>query len=152
MHLIVSILVIIFVFACIAVLWVYNQLILLQVNKDNTLNDIAQDLDALIWMCSWPTYKKAISHRDKATTPVEKIHAFNCLWPAIEDLARTDANVYLEKTCKQRRYYNHTTKKLNALLDVFPSNMVGNMLWYTKEPTFILTWDEKRGETPQVKR
>jgi hypothetical protein len=74
------------------------------------------------------------------------------LWDALDDLETWWSAKFLASTRQQRRYYNHTTKKLNALLASFPSNILGNILWYKKEQLFLLTQEEKLWETPAVKR
>ncbi len=48
MHILISVFVILLVLCFVAMLWVYNRLVLVQVNKDNALADMADDLDAAI--------------------------------------------------------------------------------------------------------
>lgn len=130
MQIVISILVILFVLLVLYIMWVYNGLIRLQINRDNALADIAHDLDKLFIALDEEQHrkkksKKAINARADAEDMLHKIEAFNLLQEHVEELAKDKkTQIYITQTLAGRRYYNHATKLVNAKLNIFPSNII----------------------------
>lgn len=134
MEILISVLVILLVFFVLYVMWLYNQLIHVQVNRDNALHDIAHDLDKLFIELTThtsfkKTTKKAGDARVNATTSDEKVAAFNLLVDHIDTIATdTTTQTYIDNTTLGRRYYNHATKRFNANISTFPTKALAYIL------------------------
>ena len=89
----------------------------------------------------------------EAETTNEKIACYNQFIEITNDNLLDlpkDAAKDMQATLAQRRYYNHETKRFNALLHLFPSNLFGKLLSYGEQPLFTLLLDEQAGEHADV--
>lgn len=105
----------------------------------------------------------------QATTTDDKLGASNMLTWALKSLFAVSENYpdlkantnFLQlqnelsdienKVAAARRYFNNSTKELNARIQMFPSNIIAQMFGYKEEAYFELSDKEKEGSVPEVK-